>query len=105
MTDEIKTNVGPDQQEQAADLASSHAQRVAARARQMQESVNLLGAGPTHTAGPVCDRYEHHVHLVDGGIRTGGTHQPGDPHEYEITCNVCGQVGNVRLTVDPTVTP
>jgi len=54
-----------------------------------------------HQAGPVCDRYEYHVHLVDGGIRTGSTHQAGDPHEYEITCKVCGQHGQVRLSVDP----
>jgi hypothetical protein len=28
-------------------------------------------------------------------------HQLGEPHEYEITCRVCGQVGVLRLTVDP----
>jgi hypothetical protein len=56
-----------------------------------------------HIAGPACKRYEHHVHMLDGSIRTGGTHQPGDPHQYEIACKVCGQPGTIRISVDPEV--
>ena len=28
-------------------------------------------------------------------------HEPGDNHEYDLTCKVCGQPGVVRLTIDP----
>lgn len=28
-------------------------------------------------------------------------HKPGDPHQYEIACVVCGERGTLRLTVDP----
>ena len=28
-------------------------------------------------------------------------HEPGDPHQYKITCTVCGESGTVRITVDP----
>lgn len=28
-------------------------------------------------------------------------HEPGDPHQYRITCEVCGERGTIRLTVDP----
>jgi hypothetical protein len=28
-------------------------------------------------------------------------HRPGDPHEYDIRCTVCGEPGVVRLTIDP----
>jgi hypothetical protein len=58
------------------------------RASKMQESVNLLGAGPTHVAGPVCDRYEYHVHLIDGGIRTGGN--PRNVTGRTDLCPDCG---------------
>ena len=33
-------------------------------------------------------------------------HEPGDPHQYRITCKVCGERGMIRLTIDPeTVAP
>jgi len=28
-------------------------------------------------------------------------HEPGDNHQYEIECKVCGESGVIRLTVDP----
>lgn len=28
-------------------------------------------------------------------------HAPGDPHSYVIACDVCGQRGTLRFTVDP----
>ncbi len=28
-------------------------------------------------------------------------HEPGDNHQYEIACKVCGERGVIRLTVDP----
>jgi hypothetical protein len=28
-------------------------------------------------------------------------HKPGDSHRYRITCEVCGERGTIRLTVDP----
>ncbi len=30
-----------------------------------------------------------------------GEHKPGDPHQYRLTCEVCGDRGTIRLTVDP----
>ena len=32
-------------------------------------------------------------------------HEPGDPHQYRITCVVCGEQGTIRLTVDPETAP
>jgi len=29
------------------------------------------------------------------------THAPGDNHQYDLTCKVCGQRGVVRILVDP----
>jgi hypothetical protein len=28
-------------------------------------------------------------------------HKPGEPHEYSVTCMVCGQNGTVRLSIEP----
>jgi hypothetical protein len=28
-------------------------------------------------------------------------HKPGDPHQYRLTCEVCGESGTIRLTIDP----
>lgn len=28
-------------------------------------------------------------------------HEPGDSHQYRIACEVCGERGTIRLTVDP----
>jgi hypothetical protein len=46
-----------------------------------------------------------------GGLRTSldeercsiakTTHEPGDPHEYEAKCRVCGQHGMVQITLVP----
>jgi hypothetical protein len=33
------------------------------------------------------------------------THQPGEPHRYRIECEVCGQTGVIRLSVDPESVP
>lgn len=30
-----------------------------------------------------------------------GTHKPGDHHEYRIECSICGQRGQVQLSVEP----
>jgi len=46
MTEGITTNVGPDQQSEAHDIAREHAVRVAEGARNLQASINALGAGP-----------------------------------------------------------
>jgi hypothetical protein len=32
-------------------------------------------------------------------------HEPGDNHEYDLTCKVCGQPGVIRLTIDPETAP
>jgi hypothetical protein len=29
-------------------------------------------------------------------------HQPGEPHDYRLTCAVCGEKGTVRVSVEPT---
>jgi hypothetical protein len=84
MTDDVRTNVGPDQQDQAHDLAQQHARDVAERARLMQESLDDLGVG-----NPFAPK----------------KHEPGAPHEYEIRCKVCHQPGVLRVTVDPDVQP
>jgi hypothetical protein len=49
MNDKPITNVGPDQQDEAHDIAHEHAQRVAEGARNLQASINSLGAGPKKT--------------------------------------------------------
>ena len=28
-------------------------------------------------------------------------HQPGDSHEYDLTCKVCGQTGQITIAVEP----
>jgi hypothetical protein len=28
-------------------------------------------------------------------------HKPGDAHHYRIACDVCGQPGNLQLSVEP----
>lgn len=30
-----------------------------------------------------------------------GEHAPGDPHQYRITCKVCGERGTIRLSIEP----
>ena len=30
-----------------------------------------------------------------------GEHKPGEAHEYDLACRVCGQPGVIRLTIDP----
>ena len=32
-------------------------------------------------------------------------HAPGDPHRYRIECEVCGQRGMVRISIDPQYPP
>lgn len=32
-------------------------------------------------------------------------HTEGEPHEYRITCRVCGEQGTVRLSIEPQVAP
>jgi len=31
------------------------------------------------------------------------THNPGDAHEYDLICRVCGTAGVIRLLIDPPV--
>jgi hypothetical protein len=32
-------------------------------------------------------------------------HEAGDSHEYELTCKVCGQLGIIRVSIDPERAP
>jgi hypothetical protein len=35
------------------------------------------------------------------GHEAAGEHNPGDHHQYQITCEICGIRGTIRLSVDP----
>jgi hypothetical protein len=43
--------------------------------------------------------------LVPADAVSADAHKPGDPHQYRITCEVCGERGAIRLTVDPETAP
>jgi len=30
-----------------------------------------------------------------------GRHKPGDPHRYRLICDVCKELGTLRISVDP----
>jgi hypothetical protein len=34
-------------------------------------------------------------------VRTPDAHKPGDPHQYKLICEVCGEHGTIRVSVDP----
>jgi hypothetical protein len=68
----------------------------------------LAALGPTLFR---CDREPKHTGLHHG-IRPDrselywpGTHESGASHEYDLTCRVCGQLGTIRLTIDPQTAP
>ena len=44
---------------------------------------------------------EPRLHLDPAGAVSVDEHKPGDPHQYRITCSICGERGTIRLTVDP----
>lgn len=40
-----------------------------------------------------------------GVVFHGGTHQPGEAHDYALTCKTCGQPGTIRVSIDPATVP
>lgn len=52
--------------------------------------------------------HEHLMHEARGALDDTPqppAHKPGDPHLYRIECEVCGQRGTVRLSVEPQASP
>jgi hypothetical protein len=33
------------------------------------------------------------------------SHEPGEPHQYDLTCRLCGQKGTVSVAVEPQYAP
>ena len=75
-------------------------QRFDAETRQLKAGIRKRGeeSEPYHTEayGPSPDTRAEAVPVAE-------SHKPGEAHRYRIECEVCGERGTVRLSVEPQV--
>lgn len=51
------------------------------------------------------DRATHNAWLQALDAAQPEKHEPGESHRYQIECSVCGQRGQVQLSVEPQAVP
>jgi hypothetical protein len=68
-------------------------------AKALAERLDTLGIANEPAAAVILG--EHGLFIPDADK----AHEPGDLHEYEMTCRVCGQPGTVQLNLVPVRAP